>query len=519
MKYRHRISVLLAAALLAACFSGCGHKRTIKETQNTTFGVDVAKYQGIIDWQQAAASGLDFAMIRVGYRTMADGELREDPSARYNMQEASKAGLSLGVYFFSTAVTEEEVREEAEWVTNFIAKYPITYPVVYDCEGYSTPESRQYSLTKTERTDLALVFLEAVEKAGYEGMFYSSRNEMQNDNQWEMSRIQEKHKVWVAQYPEQPYPLTPESSYDGVHHMWQYTTEGSVPGIPENVDLNVAYFGYDGVEKPHDSKPPVEVEADLEAFMDFQEVDEMVTAKVETNLRNIPSQEEDSHVLFTLKNGEYARRIAVSNSGWSKLEYEGLVCYAVSSYLTDGSEENSPARPISQDTDGDGIETVFTPVNYTVTAKDKVNLRRLPSVEREDAVVIAQLKKGDTATCVGVSDNGWAKLSYNGTTCYAVHSYLTKVSGEAEDPTVSDSSGSAEVETQFESISDRVTPKVEVNLRRLPSVEDPGAVVVATIKNGEIVERTGINRDVGWSRVIYNGEVLYCVSSYVKVVG
>lgn len=506
---------MLALILLAASLTGCGHKRTAVETETTTFGVDVAKYQGIIDWQQAAQSGIDFAMIRVGYRTMADGELREDPSARYNMQEASKAGISLGVYFFSTAVTPEEAQDEANWVIDFIAKYPITYPVVYDCEGYSDPESRQYALTKQERTDIALTFLETVEKAGYEGMFYSSRNEMHNENQWEMSRIDPAYKVWVAQYPEQPYPLTPESSYYGIHHMWQYTTEGSVPGIPENVDLNVAYFGYDGTEKPHDGKAPVEVEADLEAFMDFQEVDEMVTAKVETNLRNIPSQDEDSHVLFTLSNGEYARRIAVSNSGWSKLEYEGLICYAVSSYLTDGTENSSPSA-FSQDADGDGIETVFTPVNYTVTAKDKVNLRRLPSVEREDAVVIAQLKKGDTATCVGVSDNGWAKLSYNGTTCYAVHSYLTKVSEENAPPAATD--GSEEIETQFEPIHDRVTAKVEVNLRRLPSVEDPGAVVVATIKNGEIVERTGINRDVGWSRVVYNGEVLYCVSSYVKVV-
>ena len=134
--------------------------------------------------------------------------------------------------------------------------------------------------------------------------------------------------------------------------------------------------------------------------------------------------------------------------------------------------------------------------------------------------MITQLKKGDIATCVGVSDNGWAKLEYNGTVCYAVHSYLEKVSeGTSVSASNSSQNGSTnEIETQFESISDKVTPKEKVNLRRLPSVEDPAAVVVATIHKGDVVERTGINRDVGWSRVIYNGEVLYCVSSYVKVV-
>lgn len=519
MKHRKRIvSLLMVFALIGSVFSGCAYERKTQEVETTTFGIDVAKYQGIIDWQQVADSGIDFAMVRVGYRTMADGELREDPSARFNLQEASKAGIHLGVYFFSTAVSVEEAEEEANWVAQFIAKYPITYPVVYDCEGYSDPESRQYDLTKQERTDIALAFLQTIEKYGYEGMFYSSRNEMNNENQWEVSRIDSDYKIWVAQYPDQPYPLTEASSYYGTHHMWQYTTAGSVPGIPENVDMNVAYFGYDGVEPPHDDKAPEQVEADLEAFMDFQEVDEMVTAKVETNLRNIPSQDEDSHVLYTLRHGEYARRIAVSNSGWSKLEYQGLVCYAVSSYLTTGEESSSASAQPEAD---DGIDTQFAPVSYQVTAKDKVNLRSIPSVEREDAVVITQLHKGDIALCIGVSENGWAKLEYNGTVCYAVYSYLTVVSGDVS-PTEPAGAGEAaddEIETQFEPVSDRVTPKVEVNLRRLPSVEDPGAVVVATIKNGEIVERTGINRDVGWSRVIYNGEVLYCVSSYVKVVG
>ena len=142
MRFRNRVlSFLLVCLLTVSCLTGCGTpKRTVAETNETTFGVDVAKYQGIIDWQKVADSGVDFAMIRVGYRTIADGDLREDPSARYNMQEASKAGIKLGVYFFSTAINEEEVKEEAKWVIDYIAKYPITYPVVYDRQkAASTP--------------------------------------------------------------------------------------------------------------------------------------------------------------------------------------------------------------------------------------------------------------------------------------------------------------------------------------------------------------------------------------------
>ena len=112
MKHRNRILCFaLVFLLILPTMLGCAPKRTVQETQDTTFGVDVAKYQGIIDWQQVAGAGIDFAIVRVGYRTIKDGELREDPSARYNLQEAAKAGIKLGVYFFSTAITEEEAKE------------------------------------------------------------------------------------------------------------------------------------------------------------------------------------------------------------------------------------------------------------------------------------------------------------------------------------------------------------------------------------------------------------------------
>lgn len=498
-----RNSILLMLCLLLL-LTGCRQKRVTQETEETTLGIDVARYQGTIRWQEVKEE-VDFAMVRLGYRGMEDGEITEDSNARYNLQECSKAEIPMGAYFFSTAISEEEAMEEAKWAAELLAKYPITYPVVYDCEGFTDPQSRQYGMSVKERTDVALAFLGTIEELGYEGMFYASKNELQSA--WETSRIEENYKIWVAQYPEVPYPGTHQSSYSGDHQMWQYTKEGSVSGIDGPVDRNLAYFGYDGIEPAKDKTTAEEVGPDPEAMMTFTEVNESVTAKSETNLRSIPSQDETSEVLDSLYNGEVAQRLAVSTSGWSKLSFEGKTYYAVSSYLT--TDLNYDPNTAQQEED-DGIETVFSSVSEQVTAKDKVNLRALPSVEREDAVVLAQLKHGDVATRIGVSENGWSKLQYNGMTCYAVSSYLEPV-GSSSPSTL----GDTQIQTQFEAMNDQVTAKVEVNLRSLPSVEDPSCVVVASIKNGEVVTRTGINRDLGWSRVEYNGQTLYCVSSYL----
>lgn len=508
------VLTLLAAAVLTACASGCSFRRRVtKETDEITMGIDVARYQGTIDWARVSHTEVDFAIIRVGYRGKSDGIIKEDPNGRYNLQEASKAGIPIGAYFFSTAINEEEAKEEAKWMADILSGYPITYPVVYDCEGFRESDSRQYTMSKQERTDVALAFMKAIEGFGYEGMFYASKGEMELDKHWETSRIENKYKIWVAQYPAEPYPSTSQSSYTGKHHMWQYSTNGEIPGISQSVDLNIAYFGYDGIEPARSKTPPKEVEANVEAMMDFTEVSEQVTAKNETNLRNIPSQGEDSLVLYTLKNGEIAQRIAISSSGWSKLLFENNIYYAVSNYLT----TDLHSYVSESDNNTDGIQTRFTSVDQLVTAKKLVNLRKLPSVEHEDAVVIHQLKNGTAAKRIGISDNGWSKLIYQGETCYAVSSYLLVLEDNSEG-TAEEKEYNQEIKTQFEEIHDIVTAKKEVNLRTLPSVDDPRCVVIAKLKNGEVVDRTGINRDLGWSRVNYNGQTLYCVSNYLTVI-
>ncbi len=411
--------ILLLTVLTAVLFLG-SPGRGVREIDVTTFGIDVARYQGTIDWAETAQS-VDFAMVRLGYRTLEDGIITEDPNARYNLQEGSKYGVKLGAYFFSTAITAEEARQEARWVAELLGAYPITYPVAYNCEGFQDPDNRHSRLTVAERTDIALAFLKEIEKQGYEAMFYASKNEMEGDVLWEVSRIQEKYKVWVAQYPEQPYPETRQSSYSGTHQMWQYTREGTLPGIDAPVDMDVAYFGYEGNAVPLGEPPEETYGPDVEAMMDFREVWEHVTAKDETNLRDIPSQDDMAQVLHTLQNGDVVMRTGVSESGWSRLIWEGKTCYAVTSYLTTHLEPVAP-------TEDDGIETEFAPNSALVTAKDVVNLRPQPSVTAPASEVKVKLYKGDTAQRTGINtDVGWSRVEYKGQILYCVSSYLTVV--------------------------------------------------------------------------------------------
>lgn len=396
---------------------------SVAETNQVTIGIDVARYQGTIDWAQAAASGIDFAMVRVGYRADGTREICADTNAKYNMQEAQKNGIKLGAYFFSTAVTVEEAVEEADWVADYIAGYQITYPVAYDCEGFERPDSAQYGLTNTQRTDIAVAFLQEIYNRGYTPMFYASMGELSGSAKWDTERIESSYRIWVSQYPAVPYPETEKSSYGGVHAMWQYTNRGTVAGISRPVDVNVAYFGYEGTAEAHSLETPEEAHADVEALMNFTEVNETVTAKDSTNLRNIPSQGEESAIVYTLKNGETATRTGVSDSGWSRLIYEGQTVYAVSSYLTTDLGYQAPVQEGAGS--GDGLKTKFADRSDRVTAKIEVNLRALPSVTNPDATVVAVLHNGEYVTRTGINEEyGWSRVDYNGQTLYCISSYL-----------------------------------------------------------------------------------------------
>lgn len=514
------------------------------EQTGISLGIDVAKWQGTIDWQQVKEAGVDFAMVRVGYRTMKTGVIYEDPLARYNLQQAAAAGIQLGAYFFSTAVNEQEAKEEAAWVSNFVAQYPMTYPIAYNCEGFKSEESRQYELSQAERTRLATVFMDHISARGYTPMFYASRNEMEDSALWDMDKLEGKYRIWVSQYPDKPYPDTQKASYTGAHDMWQYTSQGIVPGVPKGADMNVAYFGYSQAAQPKDSTPPEAVEANPEALINFTEVDETVTAKIETNLRSVPSTSDDNTVVAKLKNGDTAQRTGIGHNGWSRVIYNGQKLYAVSSYLTtdlsgvseqasDNNEEidsvtqeqeqNAGTGQSSEQTDASASQSemqpkpssgsVYTAVNEPVTAKNTTNLRSAADSSDSDNIV-GTLKYGEVAMRVGVGSNGWSQLEYNGQTVYAISSYLTTDGNYKENNTPSLANPEAGV--VFTQVNEQVTAKIETNLRNLPTTLEPSSVV-ATLKNGETATRTGIGSN-GWSRLSYNGQTVYAVTSYLAVV-
>lgn len=504
------------------------------ETAEETLGIDVSKYQGTIDWGQVKASGVDFAMVRVGYRAKTTGILYEDPGARYNLQEANANGIQTGAYFFSSAVTQEEAREEAEWVASFIAKYKITYPVAYNCEDFQSPDSRQNGLSMEERTQIACAFLDTVAAKGYTPMFYASRNEMEGNAQWNMDTLGSRYKVWVSQYPEKPFPETPKSSYSRAHDMWQYTSKGQVAGIRGNVDVNVAYFGYSQEAEAKDKNPAQIVEANPEVGMNFTEVDERVTAKDATNLRNLPTTE-GSTVVHQLQNGETAQRTGIGSNGWDRVIYNGQRLYAVHSFLTmdlsaTGQSESAQAdggNGSQQGASGTGENVTdaqtsqaggltFRAVNEAVTARDKVNLRDQPSTET--GKIVGTLSYGEAVVRTGISgssDTGWSRLEVNGQVVYASSRLLATSMDykEKEKPTPEN----PEAGMRFVAASGTVKAKSgETNLRTLPTTNEPSAVV-AQLTGDATAQRIAVETDKGWTKLSYNGQIVYAVSSYLTV--
>lgn len=182
--------------------------------------------------------------------------------------------------------------------------------------------------------------------------------------------------------------------------------------------------------------------------------------------------------------------------------------------------DSSKAAGTESKTAGTDIMT-FNEVNDEVTAKETTNLRNVPS-QGEESFIIHILQNGEVVKRTGMSDEGWSRLEYDGQVVYAMSNLLTTdlTKKAATESGASDTSDGSlpEIQTKFVDVNEQVTPKIEVNLRLLPSVTNPKAKIVATVKNGEVFTRTGSNDELGWSRVEYKGQVLYCISSYVEVV-
>ena len=191
---------------------------------------DLSSYQGDIDWKMVKASGIDFAIIRLGYRGYESGKLVEDAYARKNLEGAAAAGLKVGAYFFSQALNTKEADEELEFMLEILGEQYLAMPLVLDWE-IPTSSARSARMDARTLTDIQLHFCKKASDLGYQPMVYF--NWHQSENLYFLHELED-YPFWLALYQDRmTYPWDVE--------MWQYTSSGSVAGIKGDVDLNL-YF-------------------------------------------------------------------------------------------------------------------------------------------------------------------------------------------------------------------------------------------------------------------------------------
>lgn len=198
-------------------------------TVRSQVGVDVSSYQGAIDWNAVAADGINFAFVRVGSRGYTEGALYADERYAENIDGATSAGLNVGAYFFSQAVSVEEAREEADFVLKLLAGRHLAMPVVFDHEPVSNTAGRANNLDRETLTAIAQAFCERLEQGGYSTMIYGNKGDMARYDRTQLGNRQ----IWFAEYD----ATKPSAPFDFA--IWQYTNAGTVAGIATAVDLNL----------------------------------------------------------------------------------------------------------------------------------------------------------------------------------------------------------------------------------------------------------------------------------------
>lgn len=194
-------------------------------------GVDVSSHQGKIQWGQVAEDGIGFAMVRIGYRGWGDGQIYADENAEANLQGSQNAGLKVGAYFFSQAVSVEEAVTEAQFVLEAMGGRELTMPIAFDWE-YVNDRARTANVDKETVNACAIAFCETIKEAGYQPMVYFNLDVA--NRLLDLNQMQDQgYPFWLAMYSDMTYPHR--------INMWQYTESGRVPGIEKNVDLNL-YF-------------------------------------------------------------------------------------------------------------------------------------------------------------------------------------------------------------------------------------------------------------------------------------
>lgn len=197
------------------------------KTENTKIGIDVSKWQEDINWEEVKEEGIEFAIIRIGYQTEYDGEYVIDPYFEDNIKGAQDVGLPVGIYFYSYAKNVNQAKEQAEWVKDNLKDYEIDLPVAFDWESWTSFNTAGMSFNTINK--VANTFLETLEKSGYKGMLYSSKNYLEKI--WYPTE----YETWLAQYNK-------KITYNGDYSIWQMSESGKVQGINNDVDIDIMYL-------------------------------------------------------------------------------------------------------------------------------------------------------------------------------------------------------------------------------------------------------------------------------------
>lgn len=206
------------------------------DDKNAAEGIDVSAWQGDIDWKKVKAAGINFAMLRVGYRGQTEGKIHEDEKFEQNIKNALAAGVEVGGYFFSQAVTKAEAEEEAAYVIQKLAPYKIKWPVVFDWEpgeGETTSSAsmRTDPVTPEKVTQFVKAFCSKVKTYGYQPCYYTNKNMAYST--FNLKEL-EAYPMWYAEYKDLP-------SFYYHFDIWQYASKGKVDGVGSTVDLNIAF--------------------------------------------------------------------------------------------------------------------------------------------------------------------------------------------------------------------------------------------------------------------------------------
>ena len=329
--------------------------------------IDISYWQGKVsnaNWKKIKAAGVTHAIIRVGYSTLSSGEPKTDSVFSNNINGAYKAGIKVGVYYYSTATTAAEAKKEAKYTVDALRDYKskITLPVAYD---YETGGRLKSSVMKKNGNASCKAFCDYIKSAGYTPMVYA--NYVTLTEYLDYKTLQSSYRIWLANYTTNGKATT----YPGDYWMWQYSSSGKVNGLSGSIDINYIFDNNQGAQVT----PPVSQVTPPAQVKSYK-----IVTRCKMNIRTGPST--SKKIVGTAKKGQAVYATSISGR-WAKLT--------------------------------NGYYMSLSNCKYTAKTTTDVNYRKGPGTKYAR---VGTYGKGKTLTVISVKTNGWAKLS-NGRYVYA----------------------------------------------------------------------------------------------------